>query len=166
MSYITDIKSLFNIIEPTGTFLFTSEVRADDILRNIDPTAYPIFVVDDAPLTTKTVINNDASGIDTPALSGYCLTKFDSLGGQVEEQNSTRLYQHEECIEPMKTLAIRVLGKYFREGSGVLRDNAIKPTLSITDTYNLWAKMLYGVKFQVQNLNIRRVINYCNPPTE
>ncbi|MCP4651722.1 MAG: hypothetical protein GY853_16795 [PVC group bacterium] len=161
MSYITDLETLFNTLYPGGTFIFSSEVRADDAARNIPEDAYPLFVIDDQPLVTSTVINEDSSATDSPRLTVYVLTKLDLLGEVITENNSNRLTQHEQCVEPMKVVAIRVLGQYFRSGNPVQRTRGVKPTMTVTDKYNLWPKMLYGVQVNVTNLNLQRIINYC-----
>ena len=161
MSYIADIRAIFELIEPAGTFLFSSEVRADDTLRNIAASAFPIFVIDDA-ITQNTVINQDAGATDSPRLKIYCLTKYDLSSAEVDENNQDRFYQHEQCVAPMMDLAIRVMGKYFQGGGDVSRQRGVKPTMNITDEYNLWSKMLYGVSMTPSNLNLRRLINYCD----
>lgn len=161
MSYIADIKTLFETLYPNGAFLFSSEVRADDWLRNIDPAIDFYFIIDDQPLNTNTVINEDSTATDSPRLTIYVLTKKDLLSAEVDENNSDRFYQHEQCITPMKTIAIRVMGQYFRSGNPIQRTRGIKPIFAITDKYNLWSKMLYGVQISVSNLNLQRIINYC-----
>lgn len=161
MSYITDIQAKFLELYPEGTFLFSSEVRADDKLRNIITSNQPIFVIDDQPLTTQTVINPNSMGVDSPRLRIYVLTKYDKANAQVNENNSERLDQHEQCVEPMKTVAVRVLAQYFRTGPNVSRNRGTDPTFNITDKYNLWSKMLYGVEVNVSNLTLRRIIDYC-----
>lgn len=161
MSYLTDIKDIFNTIEPDGTFLFTSEVRADDKSRNIAAENFPLFVIDDEPLNKTIRINPDTSSQDAPRLKVYVLTKYDTIGNQIDESNSTRLEQHDKCVAPMTELGIRVLGVYFREGNGVLRRNNLAPTFNTVDKYNLWSKMLYGVEINVSNLELRRIIDYC-----
>ena len=165
MSYLSDINDIFKSIHPDGTFLFSSEVRADDALRNILPENFPIFVIDNEPLTGQTLINQDAGVTDSPRLKIYALTKYDINGDQVNENNSTQFYQHEQCVEIMKALAVRVLGIYFRTGDNVLRVLGQKPTFNTTDKYNIWSKMLYGVEIDVSNLLLRRDINYCIPST-
>lgn len=161
MSYITDIRDTFSIIS-SGTFLFTSEVRADDSARNLPKSAFPIFVIDDEPLTTDIRINTDASLQDDVKLKVYCLTKYDTLGNEIEEGNSTRLEQHEGCVVSMKDLAVRVMAKYMRENTDVIRQNGVRPTFSVTDRYNMWSKMLYGVELRVSNMWLRRITNYCD----
>lgn len=161
MSYIADIKALYETLYPNGVFLFSSEVRADDFARNMDAGATSFFVIDDQPLNTTTVINQDAGATDSPRPTVYVLTNLDIFGGQVKESNTDRFYQHEQCVEPMKDIAIRVLGQYFRSGSPVQRQAGTKPTFNITDKYNLWSKMLYGVQVNVSNLNLSRRIDYC-----
>jgi hypothetical protein len=160
MSYITDIRDIFETLYPGGSFLFTSEVRADDTSRNLN--AFPLFVIDDKPLITTVTVETDAGAKDVPELMIYVLTKEGDASREISENNSTRLEQHEECVEPMKAIATRVMGQYFRTGDGVLRDEGTKPTMVINDEYNLWSKMLYGVSMRVRNLTIRRLINYCD----
>jgi hypothetical protein len=161
MSYLTDIRDIFNIIEPDGTFLFTSEARADDLSRNIAKENFPLFIIDDSPLQKTIRINQDASAIDYPKLKIYALTKYDILGNQIDENNSTRIEQHEKCIVKMTELALRVLGIYFRQGDGVIRQGTVSPTMETVDHYNIWSKMLYGVEVKVTNLQLLRMINYC-----
>jgi hypothetical protein len=161
MSYIADIKTLFETLYPNGTFMFKSEAMADDAARNIPNDAYPLMVIDDMPLNTTTVINEDSSATDSPRLNTYFLTKVDLLNAEVEENNSTRFEQHEQCVVPMQTVAVRVLGQYFRSGNPVQRERGTKPTFNMVDKYNLWTKMLYGVQVNVSNLNLQRLINYC-----
>lgn len=160
MSYITDIRDIFLNLYPSGSFLFASEVRADDSARNIN--SFPLFVIDDLPLITTSQINEDAGAQDSPSLKIYVLTKRGNADREISENNSTRLEQHEECVDPMKTIAMRVMGIYFREGKNVLRRNDLRPQFIINDRYNLWSKMLYGVEMQVRNLQLRRMIDYCN----
>lgn len=160
MSYITDIQAKFLELYPNGVFLFSSEARADDKLRNIQTTNDPIFVIDNEPLNTQISINQDSSGTDTPRLRFYVLTKYDLAGGQVEENKTAQIYQHEQCVEPMKDVAVRVMAQYFREPS-VERRRGVRPTLNAVDKYNLWSKMLYGVEVTVNNFTLRRTINYC-----
>ena len=159
MSYIDDIKTIFETVS-AGTFMFTSEMRADDRSRNIASASFPIFLIDDSPLITEISIDRGATAQDSPKLKIYCLTKYGDSGREINESNSTRLEQHNECVVPMKSLAIRVLGKYLREGEGVLRQAGAKEKFRVEDRYNTWSKMLYGVSGEVSKLRLRCMINY------
>ena len=163
MSYINDIKTVFETVFPNGTFMFASEVRADDQARNMDAAAFPLMVVDDS-IQTTTVINQNASGTDSPRIKFYMLTALDLSNERVVENNQNRFYQHEQCITPMKDAAIRVMSKYFQGSYPVSRQAGIKPTMNITDEYSAFSKMLYGVSMSPTNLTLSRVINYCDTP--
>lgn len=161
MSYISDIKSVFEAIHTDGSFLFYSEVVADSKIMSISKDNYPVFVIDDE-IDTEVQINTDSGGQISPRLKIYCLTKYNG-DDEVNEANSTRTEQFEWCVKPMESLAIRVMAKYMREfPESVLRERAIKPKFKTTHKYNLWGSALYGVEMDVLNLTIREIINYCN----
>jgi hypothetical protein len=163
MSYLTNIQEIFNTIAPGGTFMFESEVRADDVARNLSSSAFPLFVVDDNPLEKDVQFQQGGMALDNVKLHFYVLTKYDLSGNEVEENKNTRFYQHEQCVTPMEMIASRVMGKFVRENPDLVAVvNGARLRLGLTHKFNLWSKMLYGVEVKVSNLFLRRQINYCN----
>jgi hypothetical protein len=156
MSYITEIETIFKSYEADGTFGFRSDFEMDNKVRNIAAANMPLCFIEDN--TTGVGIFKSTGDLDdTPTITVYFLTKYDSSGNQVTKDLS-KVDKHTKCVDPMKTLGFSVLYQYYKQK--VVVQEETKPNLPYEEIFDWNTSQLNGVKFTV---NIKRFLSLTCP---
>lgn len=149
MSLITDIETICNAINPTGTFILSSKFKANRSAFDIASSAMPLIILDNELSKSGELKKNNNIQEDTRIV--LSVLTLDEVFKTDSEQNT--------LIEAMEAIARRIIVNIYQllyvRPSG-------NQKYTLTPAFNVFASGLSGTIVDMK-VNVNLVSNWCLP---